>query len=72
MHKHVGPDYVKKLIVPELGAHVRQGIARLSFTPLLETIDELHAADRIVGDLLSTPSYRRLVSLRALLGCASP
>ncbi len=30
---------------------VGQGIARLSFTPLLETIDELQAADRIVGEL---------------------
>ncbi len=43
---------------------VGQGIARLSFAPLLETIDELQAADRIFGELLSTPSYRRLVSLR--------
>ncbi|MGH0037968.1 MAG: phosphoenolpyruvate carboxylase [Myxococcota bacterium] len=43
---------------------VGQGIARLSFAPLLETIDELQAADRIFDELLSTPSYRKLVSLR--------
>ncbi len=43
---------------------VRRGLARLSFVPLLETIDELQAADRIVGDLLSTPSYRAVVAAR--------
>jgi phosphoenolpyruvate carboxylase len=43
---------------------VGNGVARLSFVPLLETIDELEGADRIVGDLLSSPSYRQLVSAR--------
>ena len=43
---------------------VPRGIARLSFVPLLETVDELQDADRIVGDLLSTPSYRAVVSAR--------
>ncbi len=43
---------------------VGQGIARLSFAPLLETVDELQAAERIFDELLSTPSYREIVSLR--------
>ncbi len=28
LHKHVGPDYVETLVIPELGAHVREGISR--------------------------------------------
>ncbi len=28
LHKHVGPDYVERLILPELGAHVRERISR--------------------------------------------
>jgi len=43
---------------------VRQGIARLSFVPLLETIRELHSAGTILDALLSTPSYRAVVAAR--------
>jgi phosphoenolpyruvate carboxylase len=43
---------------------VGRGVARLSFVPLLETIDELEEAGTIVGELLGTPSYRRVVALR--------
>jgi phosphoenolpyruvate carboxylase len=43
---------------------VGRGIARLSFVPLLETIDELDSAGAIVGDLLDTPTYRQVVALR--------
>jgi phosphoenolpyruvate carboxylase len=40
------------------------GIARLGFVPLLETLEAVRGADRLLGALLDDPSYRRLVALR--------
>ncbi len=40
------------------------GIARIGIVPLLETTDELKIADRLLEEMLSDPSYRKLVSLR--------
>lgn len=41
-----------------------RGVARLSFVPLLETIDDLRSIDRIMDGLLGDPQYRQLVALR--------
>lgn len=40
------------------------GWAEIGIVPLLETTDELKAADVILDEMLADPSYRRLVSLR--------
>ena len=36
----------------------------VDFVPLLETVEELQNADRILEELLSTPAYRKIVQLR--------
>ena len=44
--------------------NVSAGIARLSFVPLFETIEDLRQVGPILRELLTIPAYRELVSLR--------
>ncbi len=62
-----GPDdvLVAAVAARESGlVDIHAGVARLSFVPLLETVDELHAAGEILDELLSIDAYREIVSLR--------
>jgi phosphoenolpyruvate carboxylase len=53
------------LLAREAGlVDIPAGVARIGFVPLLETIDEIRNAGRILDELLTDPAYRRLVAAR--------
>ena len=53
------------LIAREAGlVDVHAGVARIGFVPLLETTQELRAADDVIDALLSDASYRSIVTAR--------
>lgn len=43
---------------------IAQGVARVNFAPLLETVEELRNADVILDEMLSSEAYRQVVDIR--------
>jgi phosphoenolpyruvate carboxylase len=43
---------------------INGGVARIGFVPLLETLEAIHDAGRILAEMLEHPGYRRIVALR--------
>ncbi|HEV2347155.1 MAG TPA: phosphoenolpyruvate carboxylase [Actinocrinis sp.] len=65
MCRGVDDVYAAVLLAREAGlVDLRGERAAIGFVPLLETVEELRQADNILDDLLSDPSYRKLVRLR--------
>ncbi|HLH65182.1 MAG TPA: phosphoenolpyruvate carboxylase [Solirubrobacteraceae bacterium] len=62
-----GPQdiFAAVLLAREAGlVDIPAGVARLSFVPLFESIDEIRAAGQILAGMLEVDAYRRLVALR--------
>jgi phosphoenolpyruvate carboxylase len=73
-HERYGPEVIESYIVSmcrgaddifaALVLAREAGVPGLGFVPLLETVEELRHADRLLSELLSDPSYRQLVAAR--------
>ncbi|MGB9182507.1 MAG: phosphoenolpyruvate carboxylase, partial [Solirubrobacteraceae bacterium] len=65
MCQDAGDVFAVVLLAREAGlVDVTAGVAKIGFVPLLETIEEIRDAGRILDDMLSEPAYRRLVAAR--------
>jgi phosphoenolpyruvate carboxylase len=65
MCRGVDDVYAAVLLAREAGLiDLRGERAAIGFVPLLETVEELRQSDTILNELLSDPSYRKLVRLR--------
>lgn len=65
MTKHPEDLIAAVVLAKEAGLiNLSKSHAQIGFAPLLETVAELRAADRILEQLLSNPTYRKLVKLR--------
>ena len=61
-------DVMAAVLVAKMAGLISLGgsnsFAKIGFVPLLETVIELKSADKILDDLLSNKSYRKVVDLR--------
>ncbi|HEX2105134.1 MAG TPA: phosphoenolpyruvate carboxylase [Solirubrobacteraceae bacterium] len=63
----IGADdvFAAVLLAREAGlVDIHAGVAEIGFVPLLETVEQLHEADKVISELLDDPAYRRVVALR--------
>ena len=61
-------DVMAAVLIAKMASLISLGgsnsFAKIGFVPLLETVIELRSADKILDDLLSNKSYRKVVDLR--------
>jgi len=65
MTKHPEDLIAAVVLAKEAGLiDINNSVAKIGFAPLLETVAELRAADKILEQLLANSTYRKLVALR--------
>lgn len=67
LHKHVGPDYIERLVLPELGAHTREAVSRYRPDELygtrreeIQTEIRAHLAEELKVDSDLDEDYERI------------